>query len=97
MIRLILRTRNDRLNLAFLWAERIKSRMGEEKSSMRGGISRMAVAVGLWSRPAGNERRRLKATKFESRFRIGATGVQGDMHSRDDVDPPEAVHTSRAL
>lgn len=32
-----------------------------------------------------------------SRFRIGATGVrvQGDMP--DDVDPPEVVHTSRAL
>lgn len=36
----------------------------------------------------------LKATKFASRFRIGATGVQGDMP--DDVDPPEVVHTSRA-
>lgn len=37
----------------------------------------------------------LKATKFASRFRIGATGVQGDMPG--DVDPPEVVHTSRAL
>lgn len=73
-----------------------------DKCSMRGGGIRVVVwrsRFGLSSRPrpAGNERRRLKATKFESRFRIGATGVQGDMHSRDDVDPPEAVHTSRAL
>lgn len=39
MIRLILRTRNDRLNLAFLWTERIKSRMGEEKFDEGGNIA----------------------------------------------------------